>query len=80
MLEGVVKFPPEFAQKYREKGYWEDRTIASHFAGWFADYADRTAIIDGDKVTIDNAVFDSVAQKASLDFDQVIESILLPAD
>ena len=50
MLEGVVKFPPEFAQKYREKGYWEDRTIASHFAGWFADYADRTAIIDGDEV------------------------------
>jgi len=37
-------------------------------------------IIDGDKVTIDNAVFDSVAQKAGLDFDQVIESILLPAD
>ena len=23
MLEGVVKFPPEFAQKYREKGYWK---------------------------------------------------------
>ena len=50
MLEGVVKFPPEFAQKYREKGYWEDRTIASHFADWFAEYADRTAIIDGDTV------------------------------
>jgi 2,3-dihydroxybenzoate-AMP ligase len=49
MLEGVVRFPPEFAQKYREKGYWEDRTIASHFADWFAEYADRTAIIDGDK-------------------------------
>ena len=50
MLEGVVKFPPEFAQKYREKGYWEDRSIASHFADWFAEYADRTAIIDGDTV------------------------------
>ncbi len=49
MLEGVVRFPPEFAQKYREKGYWEDLTIASHFADWFAEYADRTAIIDGDK-------------------------------
>ena len=50
MLEGVVRFPPEFAQKYRDKGYWEDRTIASHFADWFREYADRTAIIDGDKV------------------------------
>ncbi len=49
MLEGVVRFPPEFARKYREKGYWEDRTIASHFADWFAEYADRIAIIDGDK-------------------------------
>lgn len=49
MLEGVVRFPPEFAQKYREKGYWEDRTIASHFSDWFAEYADRVAIIDGDK-------------------------------
>ncbi len=49
MLEGVVRFPPEFARKYREKGYWEDRTIASHFADWFAEYADRIAIVDGDK-------------------------------
>ena len=50
MLEGVVKFPSDFAGKYREKGYWEDRSIASHFADWFAEYADRTAIIDGDTV------------------------------
>lgn len=49
MLEGVVKYPPDFAQKYREKGYWEDRTIASHFADIFAEFADRTAIIDGDQ-------------------------------
>ena len=26
-------------------------------------------LIDGDKVVIDNAVFDSIAQKAGLDFD-----------
>jgi len=50
MLDGVVKYPPEFAQKYREKGYWEDRSIASHFGEWFSEYADRTAIIDGERV------------------------------
>ena len=36
-------------------------------------------LIDGDRVVIDNAVFDSVAQKAGLDFDQVLENVLLPA-
>ena len=61
MLEGVVKFPPEFAQKYREKGYWEDRTIASHFADWFAEYADRTAIIDGDTVVTDEAIIPEIS-------------------
>jgi len=36
-------------------------------------------LIDGDKVGIVNAVFDSIAQKAGLDFDQVIEKVLVPA-
>tara|TARA_E500000331_G_scaffold192725_1_gene185180 strand:- start:1007 stop:1432 length:426 start_codon:yes stop_codon:yes gene_type:complete len=36
-------------------------------------------LIDGDKVVIDNAVLDSIAQKAGLDFDQVIENVLVPA-
>ena len=36
-------------------------------------------LIDGDKVGVVNAVFDSIAQKTGLDFDQVIEKVLLPA-
>lgn len=48
MLDGVVRFPPEYAKKYREKGYWEDRSIASHFADYFAKWADRIAVIDGE--------------------------------
>ena len=48
MLEGVVKYPSEFATKYRARGYWEDRSIASHSSEWFSKYAQRTAIIDGD--------------------------------
>ena len=36
-------------------------------------------LINGDKVGIVNAVFDSIAQKAGLDFDQVIEKVLVPA-
>ncbi|MGB0551163.1 MAG: DUF3394 domain-containing protein [Alphaproteobacteria bacterium] len=37
-------------------------------------------LIDGDKVGIVNAVFDSIAQKARLDFDQVIEKVPVPAN
>jgi 2,3-dihydroxybenzoate-AMP ligase len=50
MLEGVVPFPPEFAARYREKGYWEDRPLRDVFAESCARYAERVAIIDGEQV------------------------------
>ncbi|MDA0239443.1 MAG: AMP-binding protein [Proteobacteria bacterium] len=46
MLEGVVPFPPEFQARYREKGYWEDKSIAQHLAEAFAANGDRMAVID----------------------------------
>jgi 2,3-dihydroxybenzoate-AMP ligase len=49
MLEGVVPFPPEFARRYREKGYWQDKSLAEEFAAVFDRYADRVALIDGDR-------------------------------
>jgi len=48
VLEGVVPFPPEFAKRYREKGYWRDKSLAEEFAPIFKQYAGRTAFIDGD--------------------------------
>ncbi|HYY88927.1 MAG TPA: AMP-binding protein [Chloroflexota bacterium] len=48
-LEGVVGFPPEFQTRYRASSYWEDRPLYSHFAGAFARFADRTAVIDGER-------------------------------
>lgn len=47
MLEGFVPFPPEFAARYRAKGYWQDRTLAQEFGSAFEKYATRTALIDG---------------------------------
>ena len=47
MLEGVVPFPPEFAQRYRERGYWRDQSLAAEFAVVFDRFADRVALIDG---------------------------------
>ena len=46
MLEGVVPFPPEYAKFCRERGYWQDKSLAQEFAVVFKKYAERIAIID----------------------------------
>jgi 2,3-dihydroxybenzoate-AMP ligase len=46
MLPGVVPFPPEFAARYRAKGYWQDKSIAEEFDVVFERFAGRVAIID----------------------------------
>ncbi len=50
MLDGVVRFPPEFAARYRAKGYWQDGSLASVFGEVFARFSDRVAIIDRDQL------------------------------
>ena len=47
MLQGFVPFPPEFAARYREKGYWRDQSLAQEFDAVFQRFADRVALIDG---------------------------------
>lgn len=49
MLEGVVPFPPEFQKRYREKGYWQDKSLAEEFNAAFEKYANRIALIDGEE-------------------------------
>jgi 2,3-dihydroxybenzoate-AMP ligase len=49
MLAGVVPFPPEFARRYRERGYWRDRSLAQEFAEIFGRFAAREALIDGER-------------------------------
>ena len=49
MLEGVVRFPPEFAARYRAKGYWQDRSLADIFGEVFGKFAERVAVIDRDQ-------------------------------
>ncbi len=39
MLQGFVPFPAEFAQRYREKGYWRDQSLAQEFAAVFERFA-----------------------------------------
>jgi 2,3-dihydroxybenzoate-AMP ligase len=49
MLKGVVSFPPEFARRYRVRGYWSDKSLAEEFRVVFTRYADRIALIGGDR-------------------------------
>jgi 2,3-dihydroxybenzoate---[aryl-carrier protein] ligase len=49
MLDGVVRFPAEFAKRYRAKGYWQDRSLRETFDQAFQRYADRPAIIEGEQ-------------------------------
>ena len=49
MLDGVVRFPPEFAARYRAKGYWKDCSLRETFDELFARHAGRVAIIDRDR-------------------------------
>jgi 2,3-dihydroxybenzoate-AMP ligase len=49
MLAGVVPFPPEYAARYRAAGYWEDRSLRDEFAAVFARFAERVALLDGER-------------------------------
>jgi 2,3-dihydroxybenzoate-AMP ligase len=49
MLEGVVPFPPEYAARYRARGYWADRSLRDEFRTVFERYAERVALIDGER-------------------------------
>lgn len=48
-LDGVVPFPSDFMARYRARGYWEDRPLVAHFLECFERFADRVAVIDGDR-------------------------------
>lgn len=47
MLDGFVPFPPAYAQRYRERGYWLDRTLAQEYRDVFKRFGPRTALVDG---------------------------------
>src|SRR5260221_2085556 len=45
-MEGVVPFPAGFAQRYRDKGYWDDRPLRAAFKEWCERYGDKVALCD----------------------------------
>jgi 2,3-dihydroxybenzoate-AMP ligase len=75
-LAGVTPFPPEFAARYREHGYWEDRPLITHFLKVFDAYADRVAIID-DEGSCTYAELAAASERVALN---LLDLGLRPAD
>ncbi len=44
-LDGVTPYPPEFAERYRALGYWEDRTLGQWFDETCACFSERVALV-----------------------------------
>lgn len=65
MIEGVVPFPPEFAEDYRRKGYWRDQSLAQIFSERFRQHADRIALVDGDR-SFSYARLDALSENLAL--------------
>jgi 2,3-dihydroxybenzoate-AMP ligase len=76
MLQGVVPFPPEFARRYRERGYWADQSLAQEFRPVFERYAERIALIDRTR-SITYAELDRLSDNLALNF---LELGLQPLD
>ena len=75
-IEGVTPFPREYAERYREKGYWEDRPLIDHYLEAFAKWPERMAIID-DHETITYA---QLAQRAERTARSLLDLGLQPGD
>jgi len=76
VLDGVVPFPPQFAERYRDKGYWRDRSLAQEFAPVFERYASRVAVIDRD-ARVTYAELDRASDRLALN---LLDAGLAPLD
>jgi 2,3-dihydroxybenzoate-AMP ligase len=44
-LDGVTPYPPEFAERYRALGYWENRTLGQWFDDTCARFSEQVALV-----------------------------------
>jgi len=63
-LAGVTPFPPEFAARYRARGYWEDVPLGRFYAGVFASHGDRLAMVSGSERVTYSELRERVARLA----------------
>jgi 2,3-dihydroxybenzoate-AMP ligase len=76
MLPGVVPFPPEFAERYRARGYWQDKSLAQEFDVVFKKHGNRVALVDGER-TYTYGDLDDITDRLALN---LLELGLKPLD
>lgn len=70
-MEGFTPWPTELAQKYREAGYWLDRTISEVMDESFSKYASRTALITSDGRQLTYEELDRLVTRLALHFKEL---------
>lgn len=75
-LPGVSPFPPEFAARYRERGYWEDKPLISHYLAAFQKWPDRVALIDDEEAV----TYSKLASRAEQTARNLLDLGLRPLD
>jgi 2,3-dihydroxybenzoate-AMP ligase len=64
MLAGCVPFPEEFAERYREVGYWRGERLGDLLRHWAEGNGDRVAVTDG-TTTMNYAELDAAADRVA---------------
>src|SRR5919198_1162412 len=49
MLDGCVGWPDEFAARYRERGYWQGRTLGTLLRDRAKETPTKLAVVDGER-------------------------------
>lgn len=72
MIErGFTPWPEDFARKYREAGYWKDKTISELLKERFDLFAAKTALISEDGTHYSYADIDRLSTRLALHFNQL---------
>ena len=76
MLKGCTPWPAEFAARYREQGYWEDRTLWQMLEATIARHGDKEALVFGDQRITYNVLGERIGRLSAA----LAESGLAPCD
>ncbi|GAB7025434.1 (2,3-dihydroxybenzoyl)adenylate synthase [Geotalea toluenoxydans] len=68
---GFIDWPEDFAQRYRDAGYWRDQTIGEVLAESFGRFADRTALIAEDGTRYTYADLERLSTRLALHFNHL---------
>jgi len=47
MLEGFTPWPEDLAERYRNRGYWQGKTLGELLHEWAEEYGDKEAVVGG---------------------------------